>query len=73
MQKIASELPTDPKVVENEAEDVFVGEPENAINAVLILSQVDPLARNEDGSPKWSGDQHKLIMQAIEVVSGWEE
>lgn len=75
MPLVYTDLPTDPDQVEASASDFVDNELDYvaaAVDAVLILGQLDPL-EIRDFLPRWTESQREIIVKANDQLREWQE
>jgi hypothetical protein len=74
----ASALPTDPKVMASDAEELLASDVNavnvnalNSVNAILLLAQLNPTELDAVGKRRYNNDQAVLILAASDLVQDW--
>lgn len=70
MPKSASDMPTSPEDIEQDAQEVF-GDVAEMIDAILVIGQLNPL-EIVNGQPRWNKEQQALIIKCTDQVGDWE-
>ena len=73
-QLVSDNLPTDPADIEQDSSDFFEQDIETAVEAVLVLGQLDPTEIDlTTGLPRWTEKQMLLISKAKSLLGNWSE